>query len=232
MGNILFTLYGHDGPVTALNFSNCGDYFITGGEDTIVNVWKSNLDSNGEVESLDDLSGMIAVGGLKDTTFKPNIDTYLVSENGKNKSAAYLSPSKARLNTQNSAGSGMGQHYLKSDPSRSDFFSGNKPIFDEMNIIRSPEEEFYRQPARLETIPETAFAKTNLNNVPHEISSTVSKIVNQLDMLSNMLQLLDQRVSSTEAQAKQSLGFFREMTEKEYLMMDQNDDFQAPSTPG
>lgn len=197
-----------------------------------MNVWKSNLDSTGEPETLDDLTGMVSVGGLKDTTFKPNIDTYMVSENGKNKSVAQISPSKVRLNTQNSVGSGLGQHYLKSDPSRSDLYSGRKHLFDEMNIARSPEEEFYRQPARFETIPDTAFAKTNLENVPHEISSTVSKIVNQLDMLSNMLQLLDQRVSSTEAQAKQSLGFFREMTEKEFLERDQNDDFQAPSTPG
>ena len=44
MGHILYTLYGHEGASTAVNFSPCGDYFTTGGSDAVVMVWKSNLD--------------------------------------------------------------------------------------------------------------------------------------------------------------------------------------------
>lgn len=117
MGSIMFTLYGHDGPATAVTFSSCGDYFATGGEDTLVNVWKSNLDSNGDHDTLEEVKGLIAVGGLKDTTLKSNISTYMVSDNNRK------GLTKAKLRTQQSAGSNMGQDYLKSDPSRSDLLS-------------------------------------------------------------------------------------------------------------
>ena len=42
-GHILYTLYGHEGASTAVNFSPCGDYFTSAGSDSIVMVWKSNL---------------------------------------------------------------------------------------------------------------------------------------------------------------------------------------------
>lgn len=228
MGNILFTLYGHDGPVTAISFSQCGDYFVTGGEDTIVNVWKFHGDNS-------DVTGTINVGGLKDTSFKSNVDTYMVNAQSnfeRGKSASRISPSKARLNTQGSAASNIGPVYLKSETSRADLMSTKKLPFDDMH--RSPEEEFYKQPAKIETIPDAALSKGSLENVPHEVSSTISKIVNQLDMLSNMLQLLDQRVSSNESSAREALSFFKELNHREVRaqqFINHDDDFHEPQTP-
>jgi len=43
VGNILYTLYGHEGASTCANFSPCGDYFASAGIDSVVMVWKSNL---------------------------------------------------------------------------------------------------------------------------------------------------------------------------------------------
>ena len=37
-------MYGHEGASTAVGFSPRGDYFPTGGSDSVVMVWKSNLD--------------------------------------------------------------------------------------------------------------------------------------------------------------------------------------------
>ncbi len=43
---MLYTLYGHkNGPTSAAVFSPAGDFFATGGSDSLVMVWKSNLDS-------------------------------------------------------------------------------------------------------------------------------------------------------------------------------------------
>lgn len=55
-GSILYTLYAHDGTTSAASFSTYGNYFATGGRDTIVQVWKSNLDNvKGEyIEGLED----------------------------------------------------------------------------------------------------------------------------------------------------------------------------------
>jgi centriolar protein POC1 len=46
-------LYGHEGSSTSAAFSPCGDYFTTGGGDSVVMVWKSNLDEN-EQEFIED----------------------------------------------------------------------------------------------------------------------------------------------------------------------------------
>ena len=38
-----YTLYGHNGSTTTGCFSPQGDYFATGGTDSMVMLWKSNL---------------------------------------------------------------------------------------------------------------------------------------------------------------------------------------------
>lgn len=46
----MFTLYGHEGASSAACFSTYGDFFATGGNDTVVQLWKSNFEtSRGEV---------------------------------------------------------------------------------------------------------------------------------------------------------------------------------------
>ena len=50
----MYTLHGHEGPTTAVNFSPEGDYFCSGGADSIVMVWKSNI---GEAVYADELGG-------------------------------------------------------------------------------------------------------------------------------------------------------------------------------
>jgi len=57
-----------------------------------------------------------------------------------------------------------------------------------------PEEEFYRQPSKVETIPESALDKVNFKEIPQEICSTMTKMVNQLDIISSTLAVLEQRI--------------------------------------
>jgi WD40 repeat protein len=56
-GHILYTLYGHEGASTSVNFSPCGDYFCSAGIDSVVMVWKSNLNEN-EQEMIEDLGNV------------------------------------------------------------------------------------------------------------------------------------------------------------------------------
>jgi WD40 repeat protein len=56
-GHILYTLYGHEGASTSVNFSPCGDYFCSAGIDSVVMVWKSNLNEF-ESELIEDLGGV------------------------------------------------------------------------------------------------------------------------------------------------------------------------------
>jgi hypothetical protein len=57
---------------------------------------------------------------------------------------------------------------------------------------KCPEEEFYRQPAKIETIPESALDKVDFKQIPQEICSTITKVVNQLDIISSTLAILEQ----------------------------------------
>ncbi len=45
-GKLIYTILGHEGPICCVNFSNCGHYFISGGTDAILMIWKSNIVDN------------------------------------------------------------------------------------------------------------------------------------------------------------------------------------------
>lgn len=45
-GQIMYTLYGHEGPTTTAAFSPLGDFIISGGSDQNLVIWKSNLNSS------------------------------------------------------------------------------------------------------------------------------------------------------------------------------------------
>lgn len=55
-GHILYTLYGHEGSGNSVSFSPSGDYFSSGGDDSVVMIWKSNLNQF-EQELIDDFGG-------------------------------------------------------------------------------------------------------------------------------------------------------------------------------
>ena len=43
MGQILYTVHGHNGKIKCVNFSEQGDHFCSGGDDSILMIWKSNI---------------------------------------------------------------------------------------------------------------------------------------------------------------------------------------------
>lgn len=45
-GTLQYTLYGHNGSTNACAFSKYGDYFATGGSDSLAMIWKTNLEQD------------------------------------------------------------------------------------------------------------------------------------------------------------------------------------------
>ncbi len=43
-GILDYTLYGHNGSTNTVAFSKYGDYFATGGSDSLAMIWKTNLE--------------------------------------------------------------------------------------------------------------------------------------------------------------------------------------------
>ena len=44
-GVLQYTLYGHNGSTNTCAFSKYGDYFATGGSDSLAMIWKTNLEA-------------------------------------------------------------------------------------------------------------------------------------------------------------------------------------------
>ena len=42
-GQILYSLYGHEGPTTSASFSPLGDYLLSGGHDQNIVIWTTNM---------------------------------------------------------------------------------------------------------------------------------------------------------------------------------------------
>lgn len=194
MGTILFTLYGHEGAASAVSFSPCGDYFASGGDDAIVMTWKSNLVSGPQEPG--DSDGLVTVaGGHLGSTMHSNKHTHLVSDR----------KSKAGI-------SNFGGPFERAkSPGHTDMLSSHRFLDAEG---RMPEEEFYRKPDMVETIPESALDKVNLQEVPSEICSTLTKVVNQLDIISTTLAVLEQRQDSNEEQTRKAIEFFESFRPK------------------
>ena len=83
MTRILYTLYGHVGSTNTCQFSPSGDYFSTGGNGSVVMIWKSNLNQF-EKEIIDDFGGK--------TTVLPNA----VADMNNAKNAVKTAAAKAR----------------------------------------------------------------------------------------------------------------------------------------
>jgi len=46
-GKLAYTLYAHNNACTSCVFSPAGDYFASGGMDTLVMLWKTNFINSG-----------------------------------------------------------------------------------------------------------------------------------------------------------------------------------------
>lgn len=55
-GILDYTLYGHNGSTNTVAFSKYGDYFATGGSDSLAMVWKTNLEKE-QTEMISVLDG-------------------------------------------------------------------------------------------------------------------------------------------------------------------------------
>ena len=59
-------MYGHEGAANTVNFSPSGDYFTSSGNDSVVMIWKSNLNEF-EQELIDDFGGKTSVLPTKES---------------------------------------------------------------------------------------------------------------------------------------------------------------------
>lgn len=79
----MYTLYGHEGPTTSATFSPMGDFLLTGGADSNIVIWNSNLNE----KPTEELFGITAVKIETEVfvTDKPDVKKLPTSERTKEK---------------------------------------------------------------------------------------------------------------------------------------------------
>ncbi|TPP62313.1 POC1 centriolar protein A [Fasciola gigantica] len=205
-GRPLYTLQGHAGPVTAAVFSASGDHFASGGSDEQVFLWKTNFDTY-----LNDATS-------KDTTCRVN--GHRACEEGTRRSGSSRPPKKpsvvvepyAQIERANGAldctiqSSNRGdQLILQEDPNKA--ATASIQCHHQPHRTTGASAPSYLPLPSTVNITETA---TNLSeqmsndrqNIPPPLNTTLEHILSQLDILTQTVSILEQRLTLVENRAK------------------------------
>nr|XP_033809024.1 POC1 centriolar protein homolog B isoform X2 [Geotrypetes seraphini]XP_033809025.1 POC1 centriolar protein homolog B isoform X2 [Geotrypetes seraphini] len=209
-GRQLYTLHGHKGPVLAVAFSRGGERFASGGKDTQVLVWKTNFDAFNSTE--------IYKKQLKRMypDAPPHINDIYPRSSHLHTPQMHSIEINPRLEVADTQ---------TSDPSVIDI--GSSPSFPQTtshswyDIPASQDErqrmDFQHFPASSQSPPLSPLRRQEEKNasllvsvadheiIPPVLSDTLEHIVEQLDILTQTVSILEKRLSLTEDKLKECL---------------------------
>ncbi|KAK0149347.1 POC1 centriolar A [Merluccius polli] len=178
-GKLLYTLHGHQGPANCVAFSRTGEYFASGGSDDQVMVWKSNFDCT----------------TCADVRFQRH-------------TAPGLLGASATSTTH------VPYHSRASEP-RSQTCSGtevsNAADWHTVSHAHTPGDGGHSKTLRSQSVsaPSTQQhppqAQASEGGVSPALTSTLEHIVSQLDILTQTVSILEQRLTLTEDKLKECL---------------------------
>jgi centriolar protein POC1 len=196
-GRLSYTLYGHEGTSNAVNFSAGGDFFCSGGGDNIVMVWKSNFDETAN-EYIEDLVE-VRPSTASVTTTKSNKRLTVSKENRPSSPTKYESKSEFKEMT------------FSPTKSKKDATGGIKKVDEMAYSIKDrgflptgysqKEDPRQRSPGKTGVTYQSGQGQPfDYNKLPEALSGTLDKIVNQLDIITKTLQVLEMRIGVNEEQ--------------------------------
>lgn len=186
-GQLFYTLHGHEGATLGVAFSPAGEYFASGGADEQVLVWKTNFDRflvnqvSGPVEKVQQAEGHEVQDGKR-------ADQGKTISRGSGPARSSLVPTKAkgaravtrsgRSTTVRQSGESLGSHEAFAEPP-----SGHS----------NPEEDLIGPPPSVEE-----GTSMNVMGMSEAVASSLQHIVGQLDIITQTLVALDQRLTVNE----------------------------------
>ena len=232
MGQILYTVHGHKGKVKSVNFNIDGDYFCSGGEDSILMVWKSNIrnmDEEFNTLSKARMQNYTMSNKTKinleeskqsaDKNYLNNIKTKL--EGGENIIRQAKIPNKAfgkrydvilekgvedifnlnNINKNKNSNSNLNSNNINIT-STNNINSSNPNLNSKNNNVVIEVSENPMNDSSMMLNPQlNPFSK-----LPTEMASAFDKMIQQLDIVSKTVKIMDQRISTAEGQIE---GLYR-----------------------
>ena len=231
MGQILYTVHGHNGKIKTVNFNIDGDYFCSGGEDSIVMVWKSNIKNmDEEFNTLGKVRMQVFPMSNKtkinleeskqmtDKNYMNNLKTQL--EGGENIIKPAKIPNKAfGMRYKVIPEKGVEEIFGLNNNSNSNI---NSNIINSTSNNLNSNNNIAIQVAENQMNDSSMMLNPNLNpfsRLPTDMASTFDKAIQQLDIVSKTLRIMDQRIQTIEGQVEELYGMRKiqnELNEEEF----------------
>ena len=236
MGQILYTVHGHRGKVKSVNFNIDGDYFCSGGEDSILMVWKSNIKNmDEEFNTLSKVRMQSHIVSNKtkinleeskqaaDKNYIKNMKTKL--EGGENIIVPAKIPNKAfgmryKVILEKGVEDIFGLNDVKNSnnqnmTSKNINSSSNMNIRSEKNLNINSDNNMNSKNNVVIEVSEnpmndsSMMLNPNLNpfsKLPTEMASAFDKMIQQFEIISKTVKIMDQRIATAESQIEGLYG--------------------------
>ena len=235
MGQILYTVHGHRGKVKSVNFNIDGDYFCSGGEDSILMVWKSNIKNMDEEFITLSKARMqnytisnktkINLEESKQTADKNYLNNVRAKlEGGENIIQPAKIPNKAfgmrykvilekgvedifGLNNAKNSNSNLNSNNINA--------SSNMNMKSEKNMNINSDNNMNSKNNVIIEVSEnpmndsSMMLNPNLNpfsKLPTEMASAFDKMIQQFEIISKTVKIMDQRIATAESQIEGLYG--------------------------
>ena len=180
-GQLFYTLNGHDGPATCCEFSQNGDYFATGGADMNVMVWKTNFDR---------VLGTYSPGsGNEGKVVTASSEKYAAKLAAEEPETTFAEPPLAPP---------LPKPSIPSRTTRRVSVAVSPPHAAQSNVVTPSPAPPATEPQMPSAPPMPAGTENASGVLPAQLASTLSHIVNQLDVLTRTMSLLEQRLQMNE----------------------------------
>ncbi|XP_022603979.1 POC1 centriolar protein homolog A [Seriola dumerili] len=182
------------GPVTCVAFSRTGEYFASGGSDEQVMVWKSNFDCSecGDTVRLQHkTASSIQAPPASSTAHLP----------------FNLNPSVHRSQTSDPSEHFNRQDFQTAAHTQSSSRSGSHSRATHSHTYRNPStSSSTTHQTQTQGLPQhSSQSQTSDGGVPPGLASTLEHIIGQLDILTQTVSILEQRLTLTEDKLKECL---------------------------
>ncbi|KAH8851157.1 POC1 centriolar protein like [Schistosoma japonicum] len=211
-GRPLYTLQGHQGPITAAAFSTNGDHFASGGNDEQVFLWRTNFDKcTNEIttKNSDRSPHRIHTTSNPDGSVSRTKSIQINSRSLCPHSGSQVPSNEADVKEDKSS-SAVDIHEIPNgdaqNPTTSVMCHFPPTIHSYCGVISSSTLPLTSNVNSLQANSKTTSdLESECQNVPPLLSTTLEHIVSQLDILTQTVSLLEQRLTFLENKSKNDI---------------------------